>query len=139
MPDDKPSPFIAGLSLSGRATKRLAQNGIETAHDFMGLDEETVMGWKQTGKTVWEEISKAQDGIDSRDQPVDAKDEDWDPLLGPPPSKPVDPKPEPKPDPAPSDSGDSVIGLIDWAIDAAAYDKKMCRDLLIRAKKMLRG
>ena len=32
-----------------------------------------------------------------------------------------------------------VCDLIDWAIDAAAYDKKMARELLANAKKLLKA
>lgn len=149
--DPKPSDFIAGLNLSNRTTKRLAANGIETAHDLMGLDKDTVMDWKQTGATVWSEIEKAQANLDPNSveeegKPTPAAEENWDPLLGPKPEKPA-PAPAPEPEPTPKRSrnqksepqGDSVIGLIDWAIDAIAYDKEMARGHLVRAKKMLTG
>lgn len=34
---------------------------------------------------------------------------------------------------------ESVHELIDWAVDAAAYNKEMARELLANAKKLLRS
>jgi hypothetical protein len=33
---------------------------------------------------------------------------------------------------------DDICGLIDWAVDAIAYDKTMAREHLANAKKLLR-